>query len=126
MMIMGIRFKYILKNGEIKYIPFRPGDLVKITDWGGRYEYYESAFMHFTGSKKKPYYSEANAKLPELRKRLFKVVDIAEHGIFEQVVCYLIDNEGRGAVMSSYALEPFKVCPLRENERKTIQLDKIE
>lgn len=126
MMIMGIRFKYILKNGETKYIPFRPGDLVKITDWGGRYEYYESAFMHFTGSKKKPYYSEANAKLPELRKRLFKVVDIAEHGIFEQIVCYLIDNEGKGAVMSSYALEPFKVYPLRENEIKTIHLDKIE
>lgn len=132
-------FEYICEDGKIKHrkrwdgsmfdnlYPFRKGDLVLITDWGGRYTSYTSAFVRFCGTDKPPYYSGFCYYENILNHRLFKIKDIAEHTNSPgQVVCYLEDNERRGVVMSIECLRPFKTYPLRPGETNKVYLEKIK
>ncbi len=121
----NIKFKYKSSRCE-NYLCFRPGDLVKVSNWGGIYSCYKSAFMHFNNSCESPYYCQSAHNWNVPRNRLFKIVDVAEHTDFsDRVICYIIDNEKRGAVIDADALRPFKVYPLRENEKKEIELKRI-
>ncbi|MBO6252974.1 MAG: hypothetical protein J6O49_04890 [Bacteroidaceae bacterium] len=118
-------FTCVFNNGDTKEIPFRVGDLVMIKDWGGIYDFYQSAFVHFTGSKKSLHYCYYhNRNIPS--NKLFKVMGIAEHGSFHDILCYIIDNERRGAVIEASYLKPFKVYPLRQGEKSEIKLKKIQ
>ena len=120
-----ISFTYVFNNGDTNEIPFRVGDLVMIKDWGGIYDFYQSAFVHFTGSNNTPYYCDYhNRNIPF--NKLFKVMDIAEHGSFHDILCYVIDNERRSAVIEASYLKPFKVYPLRQGEKSEIKLKKIQ
>ena len=122
---MATNFTYTFSNGVEKILPFRVGDLVMIKDWGGVYDFYQAAFMHFTGSKDTPYYCcYFNRNIPS--NKLFKVVDIAEHGSFHDIICYVIDNERRSAVIEISYLKPFKIYPLRQGEKSEIRLKKIQ
>lgn len=123
---MDINFTYTFSNGVEEKLPFRTGDLVQIISSGGIYPAYTSAFVHFTGSTAIPYYCEAKNHYPLPTNRLFKVMGIAEHNIWNQLVCYLIDNEKRGVVIEGASVKPFKVYPLREGENEKIKLKKIE
>ena len=135
-------FEYICEDGKIQrrkrwdgsmfdnIYPFRKGDLVFITDWGGSYSSYKSAFVRFCGTDKPPYYSDYYSRRTGeniLNHRLFKIKDIAEHtNSSGQVVCYLEDNERRGVVMSIEYLRPFKTYPLRPGETNKVYLEKIK
>ena len=113
---MDINFTYTFSNGVEEKLPFRTGDLVQIISSGGIYPAYTSAFVHFTGSTAIPYYCEAKNHYPLPTNRLFKVMGIAEHNIWNQLVCYLIDNEKRGVVIECASVKPFKVYPLRDQD----------
>ena len=125
---MDTNFTYTFSNGGEGTLPFRTGDLVQIKSSGGIYPSYISAFVHFTGSTAIPYYCKDSNSfvLHANRNRLFKVMGIAEHNIWNKLVCYLIDNEKRGVVIEGTSVKPFKVYPLREGENEKIKLKKIE
>lgn len=124
---MDTNFTYTFGNGVEVKLPFRTGDLVQIISSGGIYPAYTSAFVHFTGSTAIPYYCEPKNHFERLpRTRLFKVMGIAEHNMWHQLVCYLIDNEKRGVVIEGVSVKPFKVYPLREGEKSKIKLEKIK
>lgn len=125
---MATNFTYKFSNGAEETLPFRTGDLVQIRNSGGIYPSYISAFIHFTGSTSIPYYCKSNNSfaLSTNRNRLFKVMGIAEHNVWNRLVCYLIDNEKRGVVIESDSVKPFKVYPMREGENEKIKLKKIE
>ena len=123
---MNTNFTYTFSNGVEETLPFRTGDLVQIKNNGGIYPAYISAFVHFTGSTSIPYYCESKNNFALPATRLFKVMGIAEHNAWNQLVCYLIDNEKRGVVIDGVSVKPFKVYPLREGEDKKIKLKKIE
>jgi hypothetical protein len=123
---MDTNFTYTFSNGVEEKLPFRTGDLVQIISSGGIYPAYISAFVHFTGSTAIPYYCESKNNFALPTTRLFKVMGIAEHNIWNQLVCYLIDNEKRGVVIEGASVKPFKVYPLREGENEKIKLEKIE
>lgn len=115
-------FFRFLSNGrrhELMRSLVRIGDLVKIRDWGGIYDSYVNAFETFTGKSDKPYYCDYQNRNSIIgnKNKLFKVIDIAEHGTFDgEMLFYVIDNERRGAVMGSKYLIPHKVYPLRPGE----------
>ena len=122
------KFRFISRDGHITRLPFRVGDFVTIKDWGGQYDTYTGAFVHFYGSTTRPYYSHRdNQKREILGKTRFRVVAVAEHESFSsEVLCYLRDITGGGCVMSAEYLTPVKVYPLRSNESCEIKLYKIE
>lgn len=125
---IGKKFKFISHNGDINKLPFRVGDFVTINDWGGQYDTYTGAFVHFYGSTTSPYYSHRdNQKKEILGKRKFRVMAVAEHGSFSsEVLCYLKDVTGAGCIMEGNYLTPVKVFPLRPGESCEIKLDKIK
>lgn len=123
---MATNFTYTFSNGVEEKLPFRTGDLVQIISSGGIYPAYISAFVHFTGSTAIPYYCESKNNFSLPTTRLFKVMGIAEHNMWNQLVCYLIDNEKRGVVIEGASVKPFKVYPLRQGEKSEIKLKKIQ
>ncbi len=122
------KFKFISKNGYVTELPFRVGDFVVINDWGGQYETYTGAFVHFYGSTTRPYYAHRdNQKREILGRKKFRVMAVAEHETFSrEVLCYLRDITGAGCVMDGEYLAPVKVFPLRPGENHEIKLDKIK
>ena len=107
------------RNHKVMRSLVRVGDLVKIKNWGGIYSLYTNAFETFTGKSDKPYYCNYRNRKSAIgnKNKLFKVIDIAEHGTFDgEMLFYVIDNERRGAVVSSKYLIPHKVYPLRPGE----------
>jgi len=125
---IGKKFKFISKNGYVTELPFRVGDFVVINDWGGQYETYTGAFVHFYGSTTRPYYSHRdNQKREILGRKKFRVTAVAEHESFPgDILCYLRDITGAGCVMDGEHLTPVKVFPLRPGENYEIKLDKIK
>lgn len=122
-------FNYIYDGREIGKLPFRPGDLVRVKDWGGIYDMYTSAFIHFGFEVgKKPYYCNFSwCDRPKCTTRLFKVIDVAKHSYFSDIlVVYIIDNENRGAIITGSYLKPFKVYPLRRGESNEIKIERIK
>lgn len=121
-----IKFKYILSREE-KYLAFRPGDFVRVRNWGGVYGSYISAFKHFNGSTETPFYCRYSNYRNNQHTRLFKLMKVAEHTNYSgRVICYIIDNEKRGAVIDCDSLIPFKTFPLRPGELNEIKLEKIK
>ena len=131
-------FKYITekKTPETRWgrpiktsFPFRVGDLVKVTDWGGSYCHYTDAFKCFkilneNGSIMFPYYAIHNDRPPH--NRAFKILDIAEHESFDgEFLFYIKDNENREAVVGGEYLIPLKTFPLRPGETKEIKIKRI-
>ena len=123
---MATNFTYRFSNGAEETLPFRTGDLVQIKSSGGIYPSYISAFVHFTGSTAIPYYCKDKNNFALPTTRLFKVMGIAEHNTWNQLVCYLIDNEKRGVIIEGASVKPFKVYPLRGGENEKIKLEKIK
>ena len=125
---IGKKFNFISRDGHINKSSFRVGDFVVINDWGGQYDTYTGAFVHFYGSTTRPYYSyRDNQKKAIIGKTRFRVVAVAEHESFSsEVLCYLRDITGAGCVMGAEYLTPVKVYPLRPNESCEIKLDKIK
>lgn len=121
-----------MKNNKFIYIsnssnwvfPFRVGDLVKISDWGGIYVCFTKANDALLGKDSKPYYNyELGCKSP--RDRLFKIIKFGLHPDGRSVVFAVKDIENKTAVMSSTALEPFLTYPLKVGESKIVELNKI-
>ena len=125
---IGKKFNFISKNGHVTKLPFRVGDFVTINSWGGQYDTYTGAFVHFYGSTTRPYYSHRdNQKKAIIGKTRFRVVAVAEHESFSSdVLCYLRDVTGAGCIMDGNYLTPVKVFPLRPGESREIKLDKIK
>ena len=125
---IGKKFNFISKNGHVTKLPFRVGDFVTIKDWGGQYDTYTGAFVHFYGDTARPYYSHRdNQKKEILGKRKFRVTAVAEHeSLTSDVLCYLRDVTGAGCIMDGHYLTPVRVLPLRPGESYEIKLDKIK
>ena len=125
---IGKKFKFISKNGYVTKLPFRVGDFVTINNWGGQYDTYTGAFVHFYGSATRPYYAHRdNQKREILGRKKFRVTAVAEHeSLTGDVLCYLRDITGAGCVMGGEFLTPVKVFPLRPGESCEIKLDKIK
>ena len=110
--------------------PFRVGDLVKVTDWGGSYTSYTGAFKYFkilneNGIVRFPYYAIYSDRRPP--NRAFKILDIAEHESFDgEFLFYIKDNENREAVVGGDYLIPLKTFPLRPGETKEIKIKRIK
>ena len=124
-------FIYRKSNGRKAYLPFRVGDIVRITNWGNSYPFYKEAFAFLTSSIEKPYYSCDNYDIEKRRredgdKQLFKIIKIAEHGQNESILCYIQDRAKRGVVIATAGLELVKQFPLRKNETINIILEKIK
>ena len=121
------KFSYISRSHAIKNYPFRVGDLVKVKSWGGIYDSYTNAFETFTGKCDRPYYCNYRIRRNCINNRLFKIIDVAEHGTFgDTILCYIIDNERRGAVIGADYLLPHKVYPLRNGESYYVELKRIK
>ena len=125
---IGKKFNFISKNGYVTELPFRVGDFVTINDWGGQYDTYTGAFVHFYDSTTRQYYAHRdNQKREILGRKKFRVMAVAEHETFSrEVLCYLRDITGAGCVMDGEYLAPVKVFPLRPGESHEIKLDKIK
>ena len=131
-MNMNIKlFEYINSEGHTVLFPFRVGDIVKVKDWGESYSSYEDAFVHFTGKRQAPYYSNFLHWQDEEDAREntsnFKIIGIAEHGhIKRYIIAYIQDRVGRGQVIGLEGLELVKQLPLRIGEGTVIKLEKIK
>ena len=131
-MNMNIKlFEYINSEGHTVLFPFRVGDIVKIKDWGESYSSYEDAFVHFTGKRQAPYYSNFSRWKDEKNAREnagdFKIIGVAEHGhIKRYIIAYIQDRVGRGQVIGLEGLELVKQLPLRIGEGTVIKLEKIK
>ena len=124
-------FEYIDNEGHTVLFPFRVGDIVKVKDWGESYSSYEDAFVHFTGKRQAPYYSNflhwQDEKDARENAREFKIIGVAEHGQNKHyIVTYIQDRIGRGQVIGLEGLELVKQLPLRIGERTVIKLEKIK
>lgn len=124
-------FIYHKDSGRKDYLPFRVGDIVRVTNWGNSYPCYKEAFAFFTGSWEKPYYSCDNFDIEKRRredgdKQLFKIKKIAEHELDESILCYIQDRAKHGVVINTEGLELVKQFPLRKNETINIVLEKIK
>lgn len=97
-MNMNIKlFEYINSEGHTVLFPFRVGDIVKIKDWGESYSSYDDAFVHFTGKRQAPYYSNFLHWQDEEDAREnasnFKIIGVAEHGhIKRYIIAYIQDR----------------------------------
>lgn len=125
-------FAYHKYSGSIDYLPFRVGDIVRVTDWGESYSTYTNAFIYFTNSADTPYYCGMSLETEKRRKedgdkQCFKIINIAEHTYSSGgIVCYIQDRAKRGVVISPEGLELVKQFPLRKNETINIVLKKIK
>lgn len=124
-------FIYHKASGRTDYLPFRVGDIVRVTNWGDVYPRYTKAFFYFTNSYDAPYYSShvfhlEERKLEEGDKQLFKIIEIAEHEGGEYLLCYIQDRAKRGMVIGIEGIELVKQFPLRKNETINIILKKIK
>ncbi len=124
-------FIYHKSSGRTDYLPFRVGDIVRVTDWGESYPRYDKAFLYFTNSSDYPYYSSIDFEETEKRrqdgdKQLFKIMGVAEHEQGESILCYIQDRFKHGVVMASEGLKLVKQFPLRKNETINIVLEKIK
>ena len=120
-------FIYHKTSGITDCLPFRVGDIVRVKSWGSSYPSYTKAFAFLTGSMEAPYYSCGDLFIEERRRRkegdkqLFKIVKVAEHGDFSEILFYIQDRTKRGVVIAPEGLKLFKQFPLRKNE--TINID---
>jgi hypothetical protein len=126
-------FIYHKDGGKTDCLPFRVGDIVRVTNWGESYSNYRNAFFYFTNSSDKPYYSCDDLYIEKRRRRedgdkqLFKIIKIAEHEYSsEGIVCYIQDRAKRGVVIGPKGLKLVKQFPLRKNETINIVLEKIK
>lgn len=125
-------FIYHNASGRTYYLPFRVGDIVRVTDWEESYSNYTNAFIYFTNSSDKPYYCCNDFHIRERRredgeKQLFKIVKVAEHEFSSGgIVCYIQDRAKRGIVIGPEGLKLVKQFPLRKNETINIVLEKIK
>ena len=124
-------FIYHKASGRTSYLPFRVGDIVRVTDWGESYSSYTEAFAFLTGSKEKPYYSCDDYYIQKRRreegdKQFFKIIKIAEHKHGVTILCYIQDRFKRGVVIGQEGLKLVKQFPLRKNETINIVLEKIK
>ena len=124
-------FIYHKASGDTNCLPFRVGDIVRVTDWGDTYSSYTGAFVFLTGSREKPYYSCNDYYLEKRRreegdKQLFKIVKIAEHKHGVAILCYIQDRFKHGVVIGQEGLKLIKQFPLRKNETTDIVLEKIK
>jgi len=124
-------FIYHKVSGITDCLPFRVGDIVRVTNWGEVYPSYIEAFRYFTNSSDIPYYSCDDFYAQKRRredgdKQLFKIIKIAEHGEFKDILCYIQDRAKRGVVIGQKGLKLVKQFPLRKNETINIILEKIK
>lgn len=123
-------FIYHNDSGGKDYLPFRVGDIVRVTDWGEVYPRYFEAFRYFTKSSDYPYYSSSCFEEKEKRredgdKQLFKIIKIAQHKQDESILCYIQDRFKHGVVIGRAGLKLVKQFPLRKNETINIVLERI-
>lgn len=54
-------------------------------------------------------------------------MDIAEHETYWGRILFLIkDNQNQEAVVDGEGLKPFKVYPLKDNENKIVEINRIQ
>jgi hypothetical protein len=130
-----IEFTYISKCSHRDYgdFPYRVGDLVKVHNWGSSYSTYPDAYRYFglknqDGSVKTPFYANlSESRCCRKQDRIFKIIDIAEHGTFHDRILFLIkDNQNQEAVVDNEGIKPFKTFPLRDNENKIVEINRIQ
>lgn len=106
-----------LNNGKIKEINnlFNVGDYVYIIETGQQYSTYTTAFCYFFGEGKSCYLESKKEK--ELK--VWKVINIAVHGGFENDILYHIRNcEGKNVVIHQDGLE---LAPFHNRNRTCIK-----
>ena len=124
-------FIYHKNSGRTDYLPFRVGDIVRVTNWGATYSTYTKAYIYFTNNMNTPYYCGMTTEINKRRKedgdkQCFKIINIAEHGQGKDIVCYIQDRAKRGVVIGPEGLKLVKQFPLRKNETINIVLEKIK
>jgi len=119
-------FIYHKNDGRKAYLPFRVGDIVCVRNWGQSYNSYTDAFAFLTGRSEAPYYSLNTLRRIDGNKQLFKIVKVAEHGSFADILFYIQDRAKHGVVIGPEGLKLVKQFPLRKNETIDILLEKIK
>lgn len=125
-MITKLSFRYKLADGRIvnKVYSFRPGDLVRVTDWGEHYGSYTRAFEAFGFGEQENYGYNSSTRLYE-RPMLFKLVAVLEHEATNDIMCHIRSRAGHNFVISINGLAPVKVYPLRRGEGTLIKINKL-
>ena len=124
-----LEFTYKFENGNKLYkkLPFRPGDLVEVADWGEHYSNFTTAFNAFGFGEQirhgyNSYEQSAN------RPKIFKFVAALEHSQYGGcIICHVRSMQGHNFVIGINGLKPVKVYPLRKlkGETTTVEVKKL-
>lgn len=127
-----LEFTYKFENGNEFYrkLPFRPGDLVKVVDWGEHYSYFTTAFNAFGFGKQKLHGFNTNGQaIVANRPKIFKFVAALEHYNYTQcIICHVRSMQGHNFVIGINGLKPVKVYPLRKlkGETTTVEIKRLK
>lgn len=122
-------YKFENGNGLYKKLPFRPGDLVEVADWGEHYSNFTTAFNAFGfGEQKLHGYNSYEQYVAANRPPVFKFVAALEHYQYEgHIICHVRSMQGHNFVIGIDGLKPVKVYPLRKlkGETTTVEVKKL-
>ena len=125
---LNFTYEVTRKHHEIiAHFPFRVGDFVKINSSGGVYINYRASFQYFLGSTEPPFYHKYKHQelLKNPRPNRFKIINIACHSMFDDVVLLLSDNLNRKVVITALSVGLIKQHHLRKGENKIVKIDVI-
>ena len=126
-----LKFTYKFENGNKLYkkLPFRPGDLVEVADWGEHYSNFTTAFNAFGFGKQKSHgFNTDRQAIAANRPHVFKFVAALEHNTYGgRIICHVRSMQGHNFVIGIDGLKPVKVYPLRrlKGETTTVQIKKL-
>ena len=126
-----LKFTYKFENGNELYkkLPFRPGDLVEVADWGEHYSCFQTAFNAFGfGEQKSHGFNAKRQDIPANRPRVFKFIAALEHYRFKGcIICHVRSMQGHNFVIGINGLKPVKVYPLRKlkGETTTVEIKRL-
>ena len=127
-----LEFTYKFENGKglYKKLPFRPGDLVEVADWGEHYSNFTTAFNAFGFGEQKSHGFNTNRQATAAnRPHVFKFVAALEHYQYEgRIICHVRSMQGHNFVIGIDGLKPVKVYPLRKlkGETTTVEVKKLK
>jgi hypothetical protein len=125
-----LEFTYKFENGDefYKKLPFRPGDLVEVADWGEQYSNFTTAFNAFGFGKQKLHGFNTKREAIVNRPHVLKFVAALEHSQYKGcIICHVRSMQGHNFVIGIEGLKPVKVYPLRKlkGETTTVEIKRL-
>jgi hypothetical protein len=125
-----LEFTYKFENGDELYkkLPFRPGDLVEVADWGENYSNFTTAFNAFGFGEQKLHGFNTNRQAIANRPHVLKFVAALEHCQYKGcIICHVRSMQGHNFVIGIEGLKPVKVYPLRKlkGETTTVEIKRL-